>query len=61
MTRGPIVGVGHILTFNLVLRFGDLLPIHAPIARYIQLTDSRRYFLQSGIFFNASFASASVL
>ena len=30
-TRAQIVGVGYILALNLVLRFGDLLPIHAPI------------------------------
>ena len=30
-TKAQIVGVGYILALNLVLRFGDLLPNHAPI------------------------------
>ena len=29
--KAQIVGVGYILALNLVLRFGDLLPTHAPI------------------------------
>jgi hypothetical protein len=30
-TKAQIVGVGYILALNLVLRFGDLLPTHAPL------------------------------
>jgi hypothetical protein len=30
-TKAQIVGVGYILALNLVLRFGDLLPTHAPV------------------------------
>ena len=29
--KAQIVGAGYILALNLVLRFGDLLPTHAPI------------------------------
>ncbi|TPI70009.1 hypothetical protein FJ420_02815 [Mesorhizobium sp. B3-1-3] len=30
-TKAQIVGVGYILALNLILRFGDLLPSHAPL------------------------------
>ncbi|UCI10708.1 hypothetical protein [Mesorhizobium sp. B1-1-8] len=30
-TKAQIVGVGYILALNLILRFGDLLPTHAPL------------------------------